>query len=338
MVAAVATGDPDPALSGPDQNWDGGDIDSAALNSTRSAAALAIETLLAEEPERLPLLEPALRRLVDDPQIQVRAAAAAALAPLLQSDPALALRLFHEAVDQASGELLASRYVEHFLRSAVHRRRYSDVAQLLQRMLTEPSNKTRQAASRWLTVASFYDSNLDNDVDRLLASTDDPTRAAAVGVFADNIAHAPRRDRTVTVLSAALHDPVKDVRTAAQRAFYRLGDRPLADYVPLIVAFADSPALADGAGGALHTLESSRQPLPREVLDVCEAFVAAHQHDIGDISTSAAGDVMYVVRLTLRIHAQHTDANVRRRCLDIIDQLVVLRAHNIESDLDGIER
>ena len=40
----------------------------------------------------------------------------------------------------------------------------------------------------------------------------------------------------------------------------------------------------------------------------------------------------------LRIHAQHTDIQVRRRCLNLIDQLVVLRARNIESELDAVER
>ena len=205
-------------------------------------------------------------------------------------------------------------------------------------MLADPEDATRQAAARQLTLAAYYDPNLDNDVDDAPHERRRATRAAAVGVFADNITYAPRRDRTIAVLSAALHDPAKDVRDAAERAFYRLDDQPLADYASLIAAFAASPALADGAAAALHTLESSRQPLPPTILDVCEAFVAAHQQDIGDISTAAAGDVMYVVRLTLRMHAQHADPEVRRRCLDLIDQLVVLRAHNIESDLDTIER
>ncbi len=338
MVAAVATSDPDPAPRGPDEDWDGGGIDSAALNSTRSAAALAIGDFLAEEPARLRLVEPALRRLVADPQIEVRAAAAAAVTPLLYSDPDLAIAMFHEAVDQAPGELLGSRYVEHFLLNAVQRRRYPDVAELLERMLAEPDDKTRRAAARWLTLAAYYDPNLDNDVDTLLTSADDATRAAAVGVFADNITYGPRRDRTIAVLSVALHDPVKDVRVAAERAFYRLDDQPLTDFTPLIAAFADSPALADGAAAAFHTLESSRQPLPPTILDVCEADVAAHKHEIGDIGTAAAGDVMYVVRLTLRMHAQHADPETRRRCLDLIDELILLGAHNIESDLNSIER
>jgi hypothetical protein len=246
--------------------------------------------------------------------------------------------MFHEAVAQAQGELLASRYVGNFLRNAVHRRQYPDVADLLRRMLAEPDNEVRQAAARWLTLAAYYDPNLDNEVDTLVNSADDAIRAAAVGVFAQNISYPPRRSRTIAVLSTALHDSAKSVRDAATHAFYRLNDEPLSDYVPLIAAFAESPAVADRAGTALHALESSRQPLPAAILDVCDAFVAAHQQDIGDIRTSAAGDVMYVVRLTLRMHAQHADPDVRRRCLDLIDHLVVLRAHNIESDLDTIER
>jgi hypothetical protein len=338
MVAAIAIGDHDPAPWGPDEGWDGGSSDGAALNSTRSAAALAIGTLLAEEPSRLPLVVAALRRLVADPQAEVRAAAAASLVPLLYSDPDLAFAMFKEVVDQAPDELLGSHYVHHFLRNAVQLRRYPHVAELLHRMLEGPDDNTRQAAARWVTLAGYYDPNLDNVVDNLLTSDDDTTRAAAAEVFADNVAHAPRRDRTIAVLSAALNDPVKDVRDAAQRAFYQLDDQPLAGYAPLIAAFAGSPALADGVSAALHTLESSRQPLPAAILDVCEAFISAHQHDIGDTTTAAAGAVTSVIRLTLRVHAQHSSRDVRRRCLDLVDQLVVLGAHNIEFDLDSMER
>lgn len=338
ILTDIATGDPDPAARQPGEEWNGGSIDSAALNSTRGAAALALGQLVHEEPGRLSVVEPALRRVVTDPQPEVRAAVVGALTPLLYTHPDLALTLFHHAVDQAPDELLGSRYTEHFLHHAIRTGRHSDVAAVLHRMLTADDDDTRQIAARQLTVASFQAPELDPDVDALLASPDEPMRTAAVCVFANNITYAPRRDRGVAVVSAALHDPAKAVRDAAERAFYPLDEQRLDDYAPLIAAFAGSPALTDGAGGTLHTLESSRQPLPPEVLEVCEAFVAAHQHAIGDIATGAAGDAMYVVRLALRLHAQHTEPDIRRRCLDLIDQLVVLRAHGIERDLDTIER
>jgi len=338
LVAAVAMGDPDPAARAAEESWVGGSIDSAALNCTRGAAALAIGTLLSEERARLPLLEPALRRLVVDPQPEVRAAAVAALAPLLYSDPDLALTLFDKAVHDVAGDLLGSGYVVHFLKHAVQRRRYPDIAGKLHEMLADPDDETRQAAARQLTLAAYYDPSLDGEVDALLNTDDEPVRVAAISVFADSITYGPRRDRSMTVISRSFHDPAKAVRDTGERAFYCLDDAPLADYAPLIAAFADSPALLDGAAAALHTLESSREPLPLAILDVCEAFLAAHKQDIGDFRTAAAGDVTYVVRLTLRMRAQNTDAEVRRRCLDLIDQLVVLRAHNIEADLDTIER
>ena len=338
MVASVAVSDPDPASGPPDEPWNGGSIDSAALNSTRGAAALAICNLLTEDAARLPLLEPALRQLVVDSQIEVRAAAVAALAPLLDTHTELAFALFDGAVSHGAEELLGSRYVAHFLRHAVRRGHYARVADQLSQALHSASDDARAVAARLITLAAYYDNSIDDEVDAILAGDDEGARAAAIRVIADSITYVPRRHRTIAVLSTALYDSAKSVRDAAGRGFYGLRDESLTEYETLITAFAGSPALADGGASALNTLESSRCPLPAAALDVCEAFVAAHKNDIGDISTGAAGDAMYVVRLTLRMHAQHDDPQIRRRCLDLIDQLVVLRAHNIESDLETLER
>lgn len=334
-VASIAVDDADPPERAPGQQWNGGSIDFAALNSTRGAATLALSQLIAEEPARLATAEPALRRLVVDPQPEVRAAAAAGLTPLLLTSPKLALELFHDAMDDAPGDLLGSHYVRHFLHIAVRQRRYQDVSATLRLMLTDPNGEARATAAQQLTVASFDAPELDNQVDAVLDG-DDIARAAAVDVFATNITNKSRRDRSVAVLSKALHDPSKAVRDAAQRAFFRLADERLDGYIPLIAAVAHGPSLA--ARPALLALEKSRQPLPAAALDVCEKFVRVHQRDISDIATAAAGDAIYVVKLALRLHAQYTDPDLRRRCLDMIDQLVILGAHNIERDLDTIER
>jgi hypothetical protein len=180
MLSAVATGDPDPAGRAPGELWNGASIDSAALNSTCGAAALAVGKLIAEEPARLAHVEPALRQLVADPQPEVRAATIAAFAPLLYSDADLVLTLFHDAIHEASDDLLGSRYVEHFLRHAIQRSRYRDIAEHLQTMLNHDNAETRQAAARQLTLASYYEPNLDEQVDALLADPDDTVRAAAV--------------------------------------------------------------------------------------------------------------------------------------------------------------
>jgi hypothetical protein len=338
IVTTIAVGDSDPALRAAGDEWNGGSLDSAALNSTRGAAALAVERILGEEPARLPLVEEALRKLVLDGHPGVRAVAVAALTPLLPSEPNLALALFSQAADGAVMEFFGSHYVEHFLRHAVRFGRYSDVSGHLDRALNGDDEDARQVAARQIALASYYDESLDAVVDSLVGSSDEVTRVAAVRVFADNVTYEPRRHRAIAVLTAALHDTSPAVRGDAEHAFYRLGDQRLTEYDELIQAFADSPAVADGASAALHALESSRHPLPPSVIDVCEAWVAAHDSDVGDLRTGAAGDVMDVVRLVLRIHAQHSDADLRRRCLDLVDRLVVLRAYNIEVELDSVDR
>lgn len=327
-----------PPDGNPGKTWNGGTIDSAALNSTRGAAALALGDLLAEDADRLPLAEPALQQLVTGPQPEVRASTIAARAQLLYTDPDHALALFHDAVNEVTDELLGSRYVEHFLNHAIRRGRYLDVAATLRRMLAAADDETRKVAARQLAIASYHAPDLDSNVDAVLRGGDDTARAAAVEVFADNVTYPPRLDRSMAVIAAALHDPGQDRprcrRTRVLRPRRRTSPRLCPD---------------DRRAGRQPRARRRRRRGPALAGDIppaappggarlCEAFVTAHQRDIGDIATSAAGDAMYVVRLALRMHAQHTDPDLRRRCLDLIDQLVAFRAHDIERDLDTIER
>jgi hypothetical protein len=157
-------------------------------------------------------------------------------------------------------------------------------------------------------------------------------------VVADNVSNPNRRDRIFTVLNRGFGDPSHQVRSNAARAFYKLDKQRLDDHTALLEAFAHSDLLRDNAGIVLHMLDEIRQPLPPVVLDICEGFVQAHGATIGDITTAAAGEAMFIVHLVLRLHAQHNDPNIRRRCLDLVDQLVAIRAHGIDQDLASIER
>jgi hypothetical protein len=343
MVAQIAVSDPDPA--GDDWRTSqpgttpmyGGDIDMAGLNSTRGAAALALGALVFEDQNRLATARDPLARLATDPSLQVRAMVAAALPSLLSIDAELAVDLFRSAVAKAPDALLASGYVERFLHYAIRSGHYTPIADILSRMLNSTTDEVRQAGARQLTVASFPMPELDLLVDAAL-SGDDATRGGVMTVFADNVSNPRRRDRIFKVLRRGFGDPSREVRSSTARAFYTLDKRRLYEYTALLEAFAISDSLRDNGGVVLHMLDEVRQPLPPVVLNLCERFVQAHSADIGDIATRAAGDAMYVVHLVLRLHAQHNDPDIRRRCLDLVDQLVATRAHGIDQDLASIER
>lgn len=313
------------------------DVDSTGLNSTRGAAALALGRLVHDDVARLPQLRDALRSLCVDRSMPVRAMAVRALVFVLYADEDAAVELFLAALADASDALLASSNVNSFLNVAIRRGRYAEVADVLSRMRTTESEPARQTAVRQLTVASYLDPSLDRTVDDAFAG-DEANRAAIAGVYAGNIVHPERRDRAIQVLGRALADESRAVRDAAVRAFYDLKDERLDAFVPLFEHLVGTPALVEDGGPVLSVLEQCRHPLPTVALDVCEQFVAAHGKSLSDISTAAAGDAMHAVRIALRLHAQHNDPGIRRRCLDLIDTLVAAQAYNIEKDLAAIER
>ena len=343
MAAEIATSDPHPAAddwmprqSGTEQRR-GEALDLAGLNCTRGAAAAAIAKLLFEDPSRLGLLRDALTALATDPTLQVRAMATLALTSVLGIEPKVAVDLFRSAVADAPDELLASRYLERFLHYTIRAGHYPGVADVLSRMLACPVEEAQQAGARQLTVASFAAPELDRLVDAALKG-DEATRAGVLGVFAANVANPHRRDRTFRALSHGFADPSPKVRSNAVGAFQVLGSQHLSGHAMLLEAFAGSAALHDHAGVVLHLLDASRQPLPRVTLDICERFVHLHGAVIADITTAPAAEAMYLVHLVLRLHAQHDSPSIRKRCLDLVDQLVAISAHGIDNDLASIER
>lgn len=333
IVTSIATEAPEPS----DEEATAADVDSTGVTSTRGAAALALGRLVHDEPARLPQLRDALRAVCIDHSMPVRAMAVRALVFVLYADEDTATELFLAALADASEALLASSNVNAFLNLAIRRGRYAEVADVLSRMSTSESEPARQTAVRQLTVASYLDRTLDPAVDDAFAG-DEASRAAITDVYANNIVHPERRDRAIQVLRRALADESRAVRDAAARAFYDLEDEPLNAFVPLFEHLVGSRALLENTGPVLNVLEQCRHPLPTVALDVCEQFVAAHGNRLGDISTAAAGGAMHAARIALRLHAQHNDPGIRRRCLDLIDTLVAAQAYNIEKDLAAIER
>jgi len=342
-VTEIATLDPDPA----EDVWRaasqeatplyGGDPDSAGLNCTRGAAALAIAALIQQDPGRLPRLADALARVATDRTLQVRAAASVALTMVLYSDSTSALALFSRSLADTTDELLASRHVEGFLNYAIRRGHYAEIADALARMSSSTNADARRAGARQLAVASYRDPALDPAVDAAL-NGEGSTRAGVTEVFAENLHDSDRMDRAIAVLSQSFSDPSAEVRSAALRCFYGLEEQTLEDYEPLLAALADSPALQDDPGAVFQSLESARKPLPKSVLNLCEGFVEAHGASLSDMSTAAAADATHIVQLAIRLHAQHADPETRRRCLDLIDRLVVLGVYGIDQNLALIER
>jgi hypothetical protein len=341
LVCLIATTDDDPIVASGDDEPAGTDrpnIDDAGLASVRGAAARTLAELLRRDPTRRALIEPALESLANDGTPAVRVDAIRAFAALWLLDQELALRLFNQALVNATGPMLASNAVWLFLLTTFAGA-FDQVLPTLERMLDSDDDAATVAAIRLITLASFQRPELDAQIDEFLAGKPS-ARAAAVEVFANYLGAASRRDRSQAVISSAFDDENTEVRKQAARAFYSLQDvtGSLREFEELFTRFAASRALADSGRTALHNLNAATAELPKTALTVCEAIVAHDAEQLGDIRTSAAGDAFEITKTVLRVYAQHADPDLRRRCLNLIDDMVTLAAGGIDDELSGFER
>src|SRR5665811_1594379 len=88
-----------------------------------------------------------------------------------------------------------------------------------------------------------------------------------------------------------------------------------------------SPAFASALAQLLFTLEESTGLIEDLALVTAERFISVHRDEIADISTGAAADARHVGELLLPTYTQSRDSALRARTLDLIDDLLALRAY-----------
>jgi len=336
IVARTALTDPDPIE---DLGWqEGTDLGSAGLASARGIAAYVIGTLLQHDPARASVFTAALLALVKDGNLPVRYAAIGALSPLFAADSGAALACFRVAIS-ADEHLLATDNVDHFLRTVLRGGRYADIADVLARMSGSALAVVRRSGARHLALASLGRSDLDPAVDALVGGTDKEVRSGIAETFAAYAWQQQRPDRCMAGLTSAFHDSSASVREAAAHCFTTIGERPWGDRArTLSSAFITSRAFTAHAEDFLRSADRTLHPLPPWVLDACERYLNPFAPSRASARSMASAPGYHLVRILIRIHTQNREPAVRRRCLDLLDELLLLRAHNIDDAIAAIER
>jgi len=137
---------------------------------------------------------------------------------------------------------------------------------------------------------------------------------------------------------ASMTRPEQSVE-AATHCFRGLEQRPFDDRLwALMTRFLASSSFPEHAEDLLLPLDGTTRPLPNWALDVCERYVVLEGSAIGNLATRSAFLGYHVVNIVIRMPVRQTDPEIRRRCLDLIDRLLVLGAHDIDKELISIER
>ena len=321
MVAWYATQGPES-----DQMYSGADLLNTGINSVRGTAADSMARLILAKEDNLTYFEPHLRCMVNDPSAAVRALVAHALLGVLRHNRDLAVELFVKLCD-ADDELLATHYVETFLKYAVQTH-YSQLEPVLIRMIESNSEGVATAGARQVCLASLTVAEALG-LARRCVSGSEALRLGAAEIYCANLKMAAHREECEAMLRTLFSDPSAAIRSSASRCFLEFEAAELGQYQGLITAFIESPSFDTEFNPLIHALDITTARMPEITLATCEKYLDM---------TDEYGEGTEISRLVIRVYSQNPDAHVRSRCLDIIDRMSLLRTLGLDSVIDEFDR
>ena len=341
MVAWYATESDAPAAEftiqrpGQTSTSHGEDLWIAGINSVRGAAADTIARLVFTSEKHLKFFEPYLRVMVDDDSLGVRTCVAHALLSVMRHDRDLAVELFL-TLCETDDRLLVTHYVETFLKYAV-KTHYEQMGPILSRMIDSEVEEVATAGARQVCLAS-----LESDESMVLAarcaSGSKALRAGMAEVYSANLKQSAFRSHCEEMLRLLFSDPDVEVRRAAGACFGRFEGHDAREFQGLIETYIQSPAFTPGRDLLFRALERTTSHIPDIILSTSERFFDAVGQDAGDLRTGAAAGSTHLAKLVVRAYSGATNESVKSRCLDLIDQMVLLRALGMDDATAEFER
>ncbi|MCO4275931.1 ATP-binding protein [Pseudarthrobacter sp. HLT3-5] len=329
LVAKYAD-DPDPdrewarteANSG--DNYYGGDIDMAGLNSTRGQVAHTTAAVLFESANHLGVLRPVVEALAADSNLGVRAQAAEAVLALMNHEPEHAYDL-GEALLDADVELYDTRGVERLM-SYLLVREPDRFGPFLARGLGGPEPVALRAGHLWALLS--YRDSLPAAVPQEPDGLSVEARRGAAESFASNPAES------ADLLVALFGDADDEVREQASSSMRYLSTQSSATIGRLVQGFLTSEAFEEHFDELIRELESVESIDPELALRACERALEIAGAEVGNIRTARSVLAKPIVVSILRVYRQG-DAGRRERCLDVVDRLSEIDAYGLTEALNG---
>lgn len=312
------------------------DIINEGINTVRGSAAYAMADIIFGDPQRVVYLLPTLRRMVGDPCTSVRSCVAKALLPVLNYDRDLALELFIDLCDDADEALLGTGYVEHFIQYAIYTH-FGRISPLLDRMLVSENADVAEVGGRLACLSSLMIAEARPRLTECLAQGPNARKGAA-----EILAEGIQRNDIQAVCEEALvnlfHDADQKVRQTAAACIGGLNADEIGLHVGLIKSLINSSAFEDGVSYLIDKLHESTDRLPDLTCDVCERYLRMAGADIADITTARAAHTDRLVELVIRNYSHTSDSVIQKRCLDMMDQILLTGATEPRKFLDMFDR
>jgi hypothetical protein len=340
ILVFYATEDPDPESDvwksdGDEVNYYDGDPYSHGIKTVRGQAAEAIGSLLYDDGDRLSRLLPCIESLITDPILSVRTCAIDTLAPILKHDRDRAVRLFLECCEDTE-PIWSTIPFRRFVMYAVLTH-YADLRPLLQRCLASSNSSTVKNAVTLMLHAEFNKVDLGEDTKGFQIGSD-AIREAASYVFAQNISNPIVGDRCAESLRTYFDDENEAVCQNCSAAFWNMKGERLLQLESTIISFVESRSFETEPQSLLMALNESRAELPKVVCRSAERVLEFIGEEGGNLANSEASSAYSLSTLVVRQYAQSTEGELKRNCLDLIDQMERRGYMGIADELGKLDR
>ena len=341
MVAWYATEDPDPekemwrteASSG--NFYYGGRILDAAINSVRGSACESIAKLIFANSNYITFFLPSIKKMVNDPSVAVRSCVAEVLTAVLSHDRQLAVSLFSELC-QTEDILLGTRYVERFLYFAINTH-FAVFKPMLELMIVSETPKVQTVGARQICLASLENEEARPNAMKCLEGTEN-LRIGAAQIFSANLRNAHFRIFCEESLLKLLNDESEKVQSEAAGCFDDFEGEQLLEYAGFLDKYLQSSSFKKGYYRLFLALEKSTADLLEITCRACERFVDSFGTEASDIRTGVAADAMKVSKLIVRVYSQATDKLLQKRCLDVIDKMMLVGMYGLDEAISSFDR
>ncbi|MGA1800565.1 hypothetical protein [Rhizobium sp. HT1-10] len=318
----------------------GGHILIRGINSVRGSALEALTQVLWKVPARTAeardLVE---RRVVAESDLSVRCCLVGPLAPMFNIDKIRCAELLEALVGEVSGSqsglvVLLTRPAVSLMPYIVHQ--IPDVGRrLIERMAASNEERIRLVAAWHVMRSSYHEGDYVEWADRL-ENQDINARLLSADIACNAVAEATFRDRAFNKVRKFFNDGDEGVRRKAAEVFrYVPRDQPeLAD--ELATPFLASDAFREETFAFLHFLEEAQ-------ISVSNFVVAAAERVLQAVATEGAGQHdMSLHQLNDLLNREYVnserDPALRRRLLDVIDQMLTLDLRGVDDLFKKHER
>ncbi|WP_282045874.1 hypothetical protein [Roseibium album] len=209
--------------------------------------------------------------------------------------------------------------------------------QLLSSLLTHGNEEMRLIAAWHITRASYNDTGYVALAEALESSLPDAKQLAA-GIASHSAAEDTYRDRAIKKLLRYFNDEDPKVRQQASGVFGTIPPGQFVDFVELAQAHLESKAFEMDSFDFFHALEEAQ-------CNVADLVIAAAEKVIADLRAGGANarrsdmDVHQLQDLVKTEYAaSENEPALRKRLLDVIDQMLMLELYGADEIVKAHER